>query len=93
VRIALLVHQSHVDTGSGRLAAAVGRRRRVQLPVAQVGRLIGVEIGVHRIVRDHRGQHAGTRDEIAGGDERARHMAIDRGAHFGELAVQARRGE
>ena len=59
----------------------------------QIGLLVGIEIGVDRIVRDHRRQHARVRDEIAGRDQRARHAAVDRRAHFGELEIEPRRFE
>ena len=57
----------------------------------EIGLLVGVEVRIDRIVGNDRGQHARVRNEIAGGDQRARNAAVDRRAHFGELEVEARR--
>ena len=57
----------------------------------EIGLLVGVEVRIDRIVGDDSGQHVGVRNQIAGGDQRARNAAVDRRAHLGELEVESRR--
>ena len=64
-----------------------------QFGVVEEGAFVGIEMHVHLVQRDQRGQHAGGiagADQVAGGDQRASGAAADRRAHLGEFQVQAR---
>ncbi len=82
VRVALLGHQPQIDRRG--LAPFAGG-------VFQIGLLVGVERGVDRPVRHHRGQKIGGGDQVAGGDGGARDAAVDGRDHAGKGQVQPSR--
>ena len=52
---------------------------------------VGLEVHVHRVERDDRREQGRVRlRQVADGDQCATGAAVDRGAHFGELEVEAR---
>ncbi|MNG39884.1 hypothetical protein D3C84_1282140 [compost metagenome] len=58
--------------------------------VPQEGGFIDVEIDIHLIERDQRGEHAGAvagGDQITGSDHGAAGATVDRGDHSGKVEI------
>src|SRR5262249_24935755 len=82
--------------GVGAGAASAGARRAGGVGLVRelgVGRLVGIEISIDRIVRDHAGEHSGARYQIARRDDGARYAAVDRRAYVREVEIQSRSAE
>src|SRR5690606_24639114 len=89
VRETVLVGQADANRIARAGALALAR----QFGVAQVGLFVALEVHVHRVLRDQRGQQGRVGlGEVAFGDHGAADAAVDRRADLGELQVQPGRG-